>query len=607
VGTYGRGLWSIPLVKAVSIAQPAMVVAPTAMVFGTQQVATQSTAQSVTVTSTGNAPVVFGQATVSAGFALAADTCSWQTLVANATCSVSVMFAPTVTGAASGALTIFANVSGWQASVALSGTGMAAANVTLNPVAVSFAETVVGQTAQVQNITVNNTGGTTATLQAAVLQQVGSDYAITQNSCGASLAASSGCTITVSFTPTAAGTRTATLAITDTSTGTTATQSASLSGVGDAPATDTLSATTLNFPQSQVGASSNALTVTLTNSGGVALALSAPSVSSNEFTVTNHCGTSLPAQTTCAYAVVFVPSATGARAAVLTITDAVRSQTVQLTGEGLAPPGVSLSPATLTYAATGSGLASLPQTVTLTNNGGTPLVLANAPVVSGNFVIAQNGCTTTIAVGASCSMMVVFAPTAAGAAAGALTLTDNAPSGRQVVSLSGTGVDFSLSANGPTSATVSSGVGASFGVLLSSLPTLSGNVALTCTGAPKNSTCTVSPTTPSLGGTSVLIVTVQTGVQASLRPGAVFPWMHSTEVLAFLLLPVGLWRRRRGLVLVMMLVALCGGVEGCGTGRSIPVSGTNVSYVTPGGTYALTVTGTAAGVVHAVTLTLVVQ
>jgi hypothetical protein len=232
-------------------------------------------------------------------------------------------------------------------------------------------------------------------------------------------------------------------------------------------------------------------------------------------------------------------------------------------------------------------------------------VLSSTPAINANFSIAQNGCSTTIAANASCSMQLVFAPKSAGPLSGALTLMDNAPSGTQIVSLSGVGVDFSLSASGPTTQTLSSGGSASYPLLLSSLPSLSGNVAFACTGAPKNATCVVSPSTPALGSTTTLTVTVETGVQASLRAPS-WPWMRVPEIFVALLLPVGLVRRRRWRFAAMLVVLV--GVNGCGAGRAIPLDGgTGVSYPTPAGTYNITVTGTAAGVSRTVGLTLVVQ
>ena len=61
-----------------------------------------------------------------------------------------------------------------------------------------------------------------------------------------------------------------------------------------------------------------------------------------------------------------------------------------MSGTGLAPPGVSLSPVGgLTFAATGVGLSAATQTVTLTNNGGVALAVAGV-TVSGDYA-AQPG------------------------------------------------------------------------------------------------------------------------------------------------------------------------------------------------------------------------
>src|SRR5581483_1128982 len=229
-----------------------------------------------------------------------------------------------------------------------------------------------------------------------------------------------------------------------------------------------------------------------------------------DLTATNSCGASLNPHSTCAISVAFVPTAVGTRTASLTITDQFRSQTVTLTGTGVAPPGVSLSPTSLSFPATGLGLSAPAQTLTLTNNGGLPLHIANT-VLSSGFMIAASTCTPTLSPAASCILIVVFSPTTSGATFGTLTLTDDAPSGSQTTSLAGTGIDFSLTPNGATSATVASGSTATYPLLLTSLNGISGSGALACSGAPANSICAVNPTTANLGGTSTLSVTVQTG------------------------------------------------------------------------------------------------
>lgn len=601
--TYGRGIWQTPLLTAVNIAQPALTLSAASFSFPDTQVATRSAAQTLTLTSSGNAPVTISSLVFAGDFTSTADSCSGQTLAVNATCTVSIAFAPTVTGPRSGQLTVYANVSGGQALVALSGNGTAPAAIVLTPLALTYAATIVNQTTAAQTITIANTGGNPATLQTPT---VSGDFAISANTCTATLLPSTACAVSITFTPTASGTRNGTFSITDSA----GTQTATLTGVGNAPATDTLAPLTLTFAQQQIGTSSAAQQVTLTNAGDVALTLVSVSVSAGDFTATNNCGVSLAAHSTCAVTVTFVPTATGTRTATLTVGDPFRSQTVALTGTGVAPPGVSLSPASVAFPATGAGLSAVAQTVTLTNNGGLPLTISRT-ALSGPFTIASTSCTTTLAANASCAYQVVFSPTSAGVFQGALTQSDNAPSATQSVSLTGTGIDFSLTTVGTTSQTISSGQSAVYTLSLQSLAALSGNVAFTCTGAPAHSTCTVTPGTGQLGGTQTITVTVATGLSyVELRSAPELPWMRGSVVALALMLPLMLCTKRRSVraLLPLVLLAACVGSSGCGDGRIIPPGSSPVSGTpTPAGTYNLTVTGSSAGVNHAVGLTLVVQ
>ena len=613
-GTYGRGLWQMPLLTAAVPTQVALTLSSTSLSFASQQVATLSAAQTITITSSGSAPVIFSTLVLSGDFT-ETDNCAGQTLAVGSTCSVQIVFAPTATGARSGLLTIYANVPGGQATVALNGTGTTAAAIVLTPLALSFPATIVNQTAPSQNITVSNTGGTPATLSAPVLSGNASDFTIYANTCGATLPPDTGCTLTVTFTPTASGTRSATLSVTDNAgTASVATQTATLTGIGNAPATDTLAPLALSFAQQQIGTSSSVQTVTLTNSGGVPLTLIAASVSPGDFSVVNACGNSLAAHATCAFNVTFSPTAIGTRTATLTITDQFRFQTVALSGVGIAGPGVSLTPVSLSFPATGVGLTALPQTLTLTNNGGLPLSISSV-VASAGFNLAANTCGTSLAVRAACTLTVVFAPTAAGPVAGTLTFTDNGPSGTQATTLSGTGIDFALTATSSTSATIAgSGASTTYALQLASLNGLSGNVALGCSGAPANSTCVVTPSVASLGTTTPIAVTVETDVTvAKLKPSAK-PFSAAggaTKILLALLLPLALYtRRRRWARLTLACALLCGlgALGGCGASRTIPNSTSPGNGTpTPTGTYNLTVSATAAGLTHAVNLTLVVQ
>ncbi len=609
--TYGRGLWQTPLLTASVPTQPAISLSTSSFSFAAQQVGTQSASQTLTLTSNGSGPVTFGTPALTGDFA-ETDNCTGQTVAVNSTCTVNIVFAPTAIGARSGLLTIYANVPGGQATVALDGTGTAGAAIVLTPLTLVYPATLVNQTSARQIITVANTGGTAATLQAPVILGEPADFTIDANTCTATLAPSTACSISIVFSPTAAGARSATLSITDNSgTPDAETQTAQLSGTGDAPATDTLSPLSLSFAQQQIGTTSAAQQVTLTNAGGVALTLIAASLSPGDFSVVNGCGNSLAANSSCVFKVLFAPTATGTRTATLTITDQFHFQTVTLSGTGIAGPGVSLSPISLSFPATGVGLTALSQALVLSNNGGLPLSITNLAVSPG-FNLAANTCGTSLAINSACTLTVVFAPTSAGPIEGTLTFTDNAPAGKQTTMLSGTGIDFSLTPSGATTLTLAgSGASGNYPMLLSSMTGLSGNVALSCTGAPANSTCIVSPSIAPLGGTSTISVRVQTDVAlAALKTPAKLFSRRNTILLA-MLLPLAIAARRRRFSRLALILALgCGlaAFSGCGASRVIPNSGgSGLATPTAPGTYTLKVGASSAGLNHGVNVTLVVQ
>ncbi len=602
VGTYGRGIWEIPLLTAASPAVPAMTLSVTSLTFGAQAVATASVSQTITVTNSGNAALTVSQIVTTGDFS-ETDTCVGAAIAAGTSCAMQVTFLPAATGARSGVLTVYGNVAGGQATAALAGVGLTAAAVVVNPIAITYPGTNVGAASAVQNITVSNTGGVTASLQAPV---VTGDFKITANTCGPSLAAGVGCTVSVAFQPTASGMRTGSFSITDG----VGTQTVSLTGSGVLPATDALGPMSLSFAAQQLNMASAGQQVTLTNAGDAALTLVAAQISSGDFTVVNGCGNSLAGHAACALTVAFVPKSVGAGGGVLTVSDAYRSQTVTLSGMGVAPPGVSLSPmATLTFAATGVGRTAAAQTVTLTNNGGMPLSIQSVGV-SGDFAIAAagNSCGTSLGVGLACSLQIFFAPTMGGARAGVLTVVDNAGSSPQSLQLTGTGIDFALSANGSTAATIAAGGLAVYPLLLTSAAGVPGTVAFACTGVPAHATCTVNPSAGALGGTSTVSVTVATSVA-----GAALHWPGERKMVWLVgMLPLGLlglgrrrWRRLVG------AAVLCGVVmmAGCGASRLIPSTGLGGGTVspTPSGTYNLTVSGTSAGMTRSVGLTLIVQ
>jgi hypothetical protein len=604
VGTYGRGIWEIPLVTAAAPAAPSMTLNPVSVAFGSQQVGTESAPATVTVTNNGNATLTVTSVVASAQFA-ETDTCVGTPVAAAGSCTVSVSFAPSAVGTQTGVLTVYGNVPGGQATAALSGVGTAPASIVLSPLKLSFAPTLVGQTTAAQNVTVSNTGGNAATVQS--IGATG-DFAVSANTCGSALASNVGCTVSVTFTPTGAGARTGTLTVIDS----VGTQVATLSGSGQAPATDTLAPLSLSFAAQQISTASAAQQVMLTNTGDEALTSIATQVT-GDFSVVNGCGASLPGHSTCALSVTYVPKSVGAESGVLTVVDALRTQTVSLSGTGLAPPGVSLTPTSgLTFAATPVGQTTATQTVTLTNNGGVALALSGF-AATGDFAASANTCAMSVAADASCTVQVSFTPTAGGTRTGSLTFTDNAAGSPQSVPLSGVGIDFSVVPDGPATMTVASGQTATYLLLLSAAAAVPGSATFTCTGEPKTTTCTVSPATAALdtAGGTVVTVTIATGVATGALELPKMPWDGPAVWLA-LVFPVGLAVRRRRGLMVLLVGAILLGAGGCSTiGRTIPPSGTGggggTTVTTPSGSYGIVVSGTSAGLVRTVNLTLVVQ
>jgi hypothetical protein len=109
-GTFGRGVWQIPLATA-GIQLTSATVSPASLDFGTQAFGTTSAAQTVTLMNTGGIALLPGAITVSGDFR-EADNCSQVTVNSQASCAIQVTFRPTQNGSRTGQLTISANVAG---------------------------------------------------------------------------------------------------------------------------------------------------------------------------------------------------------------------------------------------------------------------------------------------------------------------------------------------------------------------------------------------------------------------------------------------------------------------------------------------------------------
>ncbi|MDO8262344.1 MAG: choice-of-anchor D domain-containing protein [Gallionella sp.] len=204
---------------------------------------------------------------------------------------------------------------GQSASFSLSNTalGVAIPTVSLNPTALAFAIQGVGTTSASKTVTLNNTGD--GALNITTIAATG-DYGVTHN-CGTGLGAGGFCTLSVTFTPAAAGARSGSIVIT--SDAASSPDTITLSGTGVAVPVVTLNPTSLTFSTQNVGTTSTAQAIALTNSGGAALNL-ASIAASGDFAVTNNCGAGLATGGSCNLSVTFTPTAGGNRTGAVTVT-----------------------------------------------------------------------------------------------------------------------------------------------------------------------------------------------------------------------------------------------------------------------------------------------
>ena len=102
-----------------------------------------------------------------------------------------------------------------------------------------------------------------------------------------------------------------------------------------------------------------------------------------------------------------------------------------------AVPAVTVAPINLTYANENTGTTSVPQSITIKNFGSAPLNIASI-AVTGDFV-STNTCPAALPGGSTCTISVSYAPTKTGAEVGKVTITDNAFTGTQLITLAGFG------------------------------------------------------------------------------------------------------------------------------------------------------------------------
>jgi hypothetical protein len=213
----------------------------------------------------------------------------------------------------------------------------------------------------------------------------------------------------------------------------------------------------LTFMSQPLTIKSTAQVVTLTNNGGATLtgiAITLGGTNATNFTDTTTCTATLAAAANCTISVTFTPTVVGPASATLSIADnAVGSpQTIALNGTGqLGSPKDVVTPNPIAFTTPQLvGVASAALPVTLSNATGTgALVISSITFGGANTTdfTQTNNCGTSVAVGATCTINVIFDPTSVTPPARAATLiiTDNAADSPQSVAVTGNAIAPAIS------------------------------------------------------------------------------------------------------------------------------------------------------------------
>ena len=357
------------------------------------------------------------------------------------------------------------------------------------------------------------------------------------------------CSFEVAFNSSTVGTEVATIAITDNAPG--SPQLLEMTAVGGNGPVAGISPTSVGFGSQPQNTTSASQTVTLTNTGNESLNLASFNIDGTDVAQfqlegggangTSGCqsGAALAAGASCVVQIAFAPVSQGSFHAELDFVDnsgnvTNAQQSVAVGGSGVAPaPIASVGPSALSFGTEAVGSSTGSQSVTLANNGSAALNLTSVTLSGPNaadFAIASNNtsCATgggSLAIGASCTVAVQFAPQTPGAKNASLNFNDNAASGPQQISLTGTATAAPSVTLSPTSLTFGSQSEGTTSAAQSVTVSNSGASAagigpVTITGANAGDFVPANPCAPSLAAGANCEISVSFRPAVGSAPGA---------------------------------------------------------------------------------------
>ncbi|HLJ18379.1 MAG TPA: choice-of-anchor D domain-containing protein [Bryobacteraceae bacterium] len=386
--------------------------------------------QTLTLQNTSSQTITLNSVTASpAVFSIGTNTCPTM-LLSGASCTVVVVFLPTVEGSASGLVTINHTGMGSPQLVPISGAGSAPLGAT--PEILNFGDQQMGTTGVPFFESLRNFGASPVTISSA---SASGDFRISSPGCTlpAQLNQFLSCAFGLTFTPSALGTRTGTLTVVASDLSTP--HSIQLVGNGVSAGLE-ISPASLDFGNVAAGSASAAQTLTISDISGGAISLQSISVPP-PFQQTNNCGSTLALGGSCAVQISFSPSLIGSASGALSVQNGSDGHlyTGALSGTGTGAP-IKVSAGNLLFDNRTIGTTSPARTFTVTNQLASAISISY--LLSGDFMETDT-CGFSLASAGTCTVSVSFRPTLAGLRSGTLSIINSGPGGPLTVDMSGVG------------------------------------------------------------------------------------------------------------------------------------------------------------------------
>ena len=296
--------------------------------------------------------------------------------------------------------------------------------------------TVTEGTSKTLTATVSNAGTASVTISSVAISS--QYFSLSGPSLPITIAAGQNSTISLVFTPNAAGAFSATVSVTSNASNVSTTLS--LSGTGVANGQLAVNPTSQSFGSVAMGSQFNQ-TVTLTNNGASTVSISQVSATGSGFKlsgVTTPIALNTSQSTT--FTVAFAPqSIAAASGSVMIMSNASNpALTIPLSGTGVAAGALGSSPTSLAFGSLQVGNNQALSGI-VTNTGGSSVTISQAGISGTGFTLSGMTTPVTLGAGQSASFGVSFTPQSAGSASGNVMITSNASNPTLTIPLSGSG------------------------------------------------------------------------------------------------------------------------------------------------------------------------